>query len=127
MATPKRRTRSPKQRAAILEAQGGLCAACGEPLDAASMDLDHWNAFWISRNDTDKNLRAIHRKGCHTDKTKADKGVIGHIKRIHERLNGTRRKRKAIPSPVDRRIKSPGWRTGVKRKWPKRKMTPPPG
>ena len=99
-ARPHRRRRTPKQRAALLAGQGGLCAACGASLEPSAAHLDHWGVLWITGDDSDGAIEAI-CVPCHREKTKADQGVIGHIKRIIARQDGTRRPRKAIPQRVD--------------------------
>ena len=93
----KRRRRTPAERLAILERQGGLCAACGEALEIGDTHLDHVNPLWVSGDDTDGNLEAIH-VACHREKTPRDVKVITKIKRLIARNEGTRKARKAIPS-----------------------------
>ena len=113
---PKRGAMTPARRRRIWEAHNGLCEDCGEPVALDVADFDHRIAWWISHDDSDANLRPLHRDGCpgsHKVKTKADKGVIAHIKRIIAREEGTRRPREAIPS---KGFPKPTTKT----RWPKR-------
>ena len=90
---PARRTPlSGKQRAALADSQGNLCAACGGFLGA--FEADHDIPLWISGKDEGHVALCI---PCHRKKTaERDQPVISHIKRILARVNGTRRERKKI-------------------------------
>ena len=93
-----RRSMTPARRLRIWNAAGGLCDECGEPVSLADCDIDHRIPLWVSLDDSDSNLRVLHREDCHREKTASDKRVIAKIKRILARTDGTRRPRKAIQS-----------------------------
>ena len=106
---------TPARRLRIWEAAKGLCGVCGEPVALVDADIDHRIGVWLSRDDTDANLRPLHRETCHRPKTKLDVAIIAKVKRILAREEGTRRPRKQIQSRGFAKVKTA---------WPKRKFTP---
>lgn len=92
-ATP-RRGMNATRRARIIAAQDGKCAGCSRP---GPFDVDHRLTLWMSGPDEDHNCEALCIL-CHKRKTKADKSAIAKVKRIHARIDGTRRLRRPIPS-----------------------------
>ena len=107
-----RRPRTPKQREAILAAQAGVCGRCGLPLALKGMELDHRLPIWISGDDSDANMVALHRR-CHVEKTVFDKGDIAKAKRRQSMLVGAERKPSRLKSrnewPKGRKMQSRGF------------------
>ena len=100
---PRRRAMTAARKRRIWTLYGGLCDECGEPVALSGGTIyDHRIPFWTAPylDDDGPNVRPIH-VACDKQKTKADQGVIGHIKRLIARQDGTRRPRKAIPQRVD--------------------------
>ena len=104
---PKRPEMTRKRRAAIHAAHGGLCELCGMSVALDQCEIDHRIAWWISRDDSDDNLRPLCTRCHRTQKTPSDAPVIAHIKRIHARINGTRRDRPKIRSAGFQKGKRP--------------------
>lgn len=95
-ATPRARM-TPARRRAVIERQGPLCAVsgCCRPIE----EIDHVVPLELGGLDTLDNLAGL-CKPCHLFKTRRDLATIGKVRRLLRRLDGTRRKRKPIPSPV---------------------------
>ena len=97
---PPRKALTPKQRAELFATHKGVCHLCGEKIKAGELwDDEHVIQRWVSGDDSLANRRPAHRIKCHPAKTANDAGDRAKIKRIQDRENGTRRERKAIPSP----------------------------
>lgn len=97
---PPRKALTPKQRAELFATHKGVCHLCGEKIKAGEpWDDEHVIQRWVSGDDSLANRRPAHRLKCHPAKTANDAGDRAKIKRIQDRENGTRRERKAIPSP----------------------------
>ncbi len=94
--TPARRRPLSGRDRALADSQGNRCAACGGFLGA--FIADHEIPLWISGKDS--GFQAICRE-CDKAKTRTDKGVIGHIKRLIARIERTRRERRPIPRRVN--------------------------
>jgi hypothetical protein len=60
---------------------------------------EHVIPLEIRENANELSNRALYRKPCAAKKTPGDQSAIAKCKRIVARENGTRRERKAIPSP----------------------------
>ena len=93
----------------------GFCGECGDetPISGPGVVYDHRIPVWTGGADDDgPNMRPV-CKACDRLKTAADQGDIAKIKRIIARLDGTRRKRRAIRSkPFGKQ----------KRAWPTRRL-----
>ena len=97
---PPRKALTPKQRAELFATHRGVCHLCGGKIKAGEpWDDEHVIQRWVSGDDSLANRRPAHRLKCHPAKTANDAGDRAKIKRIQDRENGTRRERKAIPSP----------------------------
>lgn len=79
--------------------QMGRCGCgCGEKLQPMTEKVIDEHLIALGAGGTnDLSNRALFRKPCATAKTVGDKGIIGKVKRIEARENGTRRARKPIP------------------------------
>jgi len=62
-----RTLRSPRLRALIWHAQGGICTWCGEPLDEDDWEIDHPEPWRITHRTNVHELEALHRK-CNREK-----------------------------------------------------------
>lgn len=76
----KRRKLTLSEKVTILTRQA-VCAECGEPL-GLEFDWDHIQALGRDGTDTVDNIRAIHRKGCHSGKTRKDVKEIAKTRRL---------------------------------------------
>ena len=86
---------SPASKAALLERQGGVCAACGEP--GESWEYDHVIPLALGGEDSVANLEAVHT-ACHRQKTSLDVKRISKAKRLAKTQAGERsRARKGPP------------------------------
>ena len=107
----KRRVLTPTQKRMIWDDQAERCVMCDFPVTLAATEFDHFDAHWISGRNDLKNFRGL-CVPCHKIKTKADKGVIAHIKRIIKKNTEPRE-----PS----KIRSRGFaKPTVKTVWPSR-------
>lgn len=85
---PARRRYSPRQLAAVIAHQSGLCACgCGEPLVLGEIDYDHDHSLWLDGPDTLENLRALIRKH-HMIKTKVEAGIRAKCDRVRAKYEG---------------------------------------
>ena len=93
----KRRYLTAKERAAMVEAQNGLCGCgCGRPVDATTGHGEHYLCVWFGNEEKPD---AIWRTDCHKEKTARDRKAIAKTKRILAKRNGAKkRKSKPIPS-----------------------------
>lgn len=110
---PVKPSMSAARRLRIFTRDGGICEICKAKVKAGEpYDIDHRIAWAIGYDDSDDNLRTVH-KACHRDagtKTASDLKTLAKIKRIEARHNGTRRERKPIPSrPFDKPNKPFKW------------------
>lgn len=72
----KRASLTPKERAAMLVSQGGVCAECGGP---GPFDGDHTTP--VAMGNEEKPDRLICRRTCHKAKTRGDVRVISKTRR----------------------------------------------
>lgn len=95
--------------------QGGRCGCgCGEKLNALTEGCIDEHVISLGAGGTNELAnRALWRTPCAKAKTVTDKGLIGKVKRIEARENGTRRPRKAIPSA---KLQSGGFGGGPSKK-----------
>lgn len=87
-----KRNMTPKRRAAIFLAHGGLCHLCGGKIMAPQekWEVEHIIALEISGDDSDGNLAPAHVK-CHKAKTRQDAAVIAKCRRVREKHTGARK------------------------------------
>jgi 5-methylcytosine-specific restriction endonuclease McrA len=98
---------TPKRRAELLKAYGGLCAACGLPITEPGWRADHVLPIWMGGLDEISNLQPVHFI-CDLPKTAAD------IRRIAK----TKRQMKMSDPRPPSKFKSRGF-DRVKRPFPK--------
>lgn len=121
-----RRYLSAKEKAEMLLAQNGRCAACGSKLAAPNIEYDHTVAGWLVEH-REKPDRAICATPCHRDKTaKTDIPAIAKVKRLtkatDEHLNRLAEKylgfmaEQPQPKPYSHRMQSRGFRKDVRKK-----------
>lgn len=119
----KRKGFTAKQRKAVRDAFGGLCACgCEEPLEGEVWDIDHVIPIAIGGAHEPGNWVPL-IKAHHVRKTAQDRKAIAKCERIIARENGTRRERQPIhgkplqgrPFPKDLRRKFNGQVVEVKR------------
>jgi hypothetical protein len=104
---------------AFLEAHGGICYWCRLPItDLHDMDIEHVIARELGGSDEPENLKPIHRRVCHTAKSKLDKGLISKSNRVRRAHGLDPDTRKWKPKKITSRKQ---WAKGPSR-WPKRKM-----
>lgn len=84
----KRSSLTPRERAAMLRSQGGICAVCGGP---GPFDADHTDPVRLGNGE--KPDRMICRARCHKVKTKADRKLIKRIS--HLRMESGQQARRA--------------------------------
>lgn len=96
-ATP-RRPMTAVRKKRIWKARNGLCAWCKKPVPMTGelVRYDHHIPLAIGGLDEDDNIRPLHASPCDKIKTALDKKVIAKVLRLRARLEGQRRKRKAI-------------------------------
>lgn len=94
----KRGAMTPARKRRIWEAADGLCEVCGEPVDPSGPNVrfDHRIDLWTSHDDSDENLRPIHRKVCDEAKTSADLKKISKTKRLIAKREGTTKPKRPI-------------------------------
>lgn len=83
-----------KQREAILAHCGGLCGACGKPIEGP-FEIDHQIPHALGGSHDIDNFAAMH-PGCHAEKTKTDVAIIAKAKRIEKAHFGLVTRRKHI-------------------------------
>jgi hypothetical protein len=72
-------TKARRQR--IWDRDGGVCYWCtGAVVDGQPWDVEHKDAWAISRDDSDPNLGVIHRLPCHREKTDQDLARLAKAK-----------------------------------------------
>lgn len=81
----------------------------------ADTEIDHRVSLFVSGDETDDNLEALH-KACHLAKSKTDWKAHAKIKRLIARQEGTRRERKPIPSRGFSKTLSRGFDGKVRKK-----------
>lgn len=87
-----------RERAALLQAQGGLCATWG-CISTGPFDADHSTPQVWQKGKPDQLLC----KPCHKAKTKLDVGKIAKVRRIRKRAAGeTKPKRKIAGRGFDK-------------------------
>lgn len=94
-ATPRGNV-SPARRLRIWTAADGKCV-CGTPVPLSWTVLDHEIQLWLGGPDDDAQMRPLCAP-CDLTKTANDAKIRAKVKRLIARENGTRRKRKEIPS-----------------------------
>ena len=94
----KRRKMTQARRLNIWLRNDGVCGICGRQIPyGPDLEIEHPIALAHGGADSDDRLMPVHA-ACHKPKTKVDAGVTGWIKRVHARIDGTRRPRQAIQS-----------------------------
>lgn len=102
--TPRRRFTA-AQRAAFLLQHDCRCYWCGEAIIADEFDIEHVIARELMEGkdaDADENLRPIHRRPCHKEKTANDRKLIAKSNRIRRNANPETRRTTRHP------IRNPG-------------------
>lgn len=103
----------------IWEREKGICWFCTKPVPMKGPEVtyDHRIPLEISHDDSDENIFPIHRDPCDKIKTAADQARIAKTRRMGgEKGQWARRKAKGTT------LRSAGFKSGIKRKWPKRKF-----
>ena len=95
----KRGRLSQSARAALWTAHDGLCAACKCPVGLHEFQADHIISLVGGGDNLMRNWQPLCAP-CHLEKTRLDVAIGAKIKRIVARIEGTRRPRKPIPSPL---------------------------
>jgi 5-methylcytosine-specific restriction endonuclease McrA len=108
-----RRYPTPKEKAAIIARQGGICACgCGAALDGGKVEFDHELDLWThGRNDT-ANFRAL-LAPCHKAKTAKDAKARAKSKRIIAKADPVTRAARQAKKAT---IRSPGFDKTRRRK-----------
>ena len=78
-----RTLRSPRKRALIWHAQGGVCTWCGKPLGEDDWEIDHPEPWRITRRTNMHELEALHRK-CNREKGGSTPLEIKHYDRLRK-------------------------------------------
>lgn len=107
-STPRRRF-TPAQRAAFLILHGSQCYWCGEPILADEFDIEHVIARELLPGkdaDADDNLKPIHRRPCHPEKTAMDRKLIAKSNRIQRQANPETRRQTRHPIRSNRKLPS---------------------
>lgn len=96
----KRGAMTPARKRRIWEAAKGLCEVCGDPVEASgpTVRFDHRVPLWTSGDDSDANIRPIHRQRCDEKKCADDMGDIAKIKRLIAKREGTAKPKRPIPN-----------------------------
>ncbi len=113
--TPRRRFTA-DQRLAFLLLHDCRCYWCGEPILADEFDIEHVIARELMAGkdaDADENLKPIHKRPCHKEKTANDRKLIAKSNRI--RRNADPKTRRTTRHPI--RSRKAAW---PKRPFPKR-------
>ena len=98
-STPRRRFTA-DQRRAFLILHGCRCYWCGEPIFADEFDIEHVIARELLQGkdaDADENLKPIHRRPCHKEKTANDRRLIAKSNRIRRQANPETRRHTRNP------------------------------
>ena len=78
-----RRYPTPREKAAIIARQGGICACgCGGALDGQKIEFDHELDLWTHGDNSTENFRALLKVPCHKAKTAKDAKARAKSKRI---------------------------------------------
>lgn len=98
-STPRRRFNA-AQRAVFLLAHGCICYWCGEPILADEFDIEHVIARELLPGkdaDADENLKPIHKRPCHVEKTANDRKLIAKSNRIQRQADPETRRQTRHP------------------------------
>jgi 5-methylcytosine-specific restriction protein A len=91
---------TPKDRARIFAANGGICHICQGKIDGVRevFEIEHVIAWELTRDDSDDNLRPAHA-ACHKRKTHGeDRPAINQAKRREAKHTGAIRPKQSIRS-----------------------------
>lgn len=118
MKRANRKRLTPKQRAEMWQAQGGLCGCgCGMALNYRGKGDTGEHVWWFVSLGNDKLPDALYRRECALKKTNGPRGdinTIAHVKRLRDgRTQHDRRNERGPKLVSNTKLQSPGFPTHI--------------
>ena len=94
----RRRSWTPKRRAALFDANKGVCHICGAKIDGAreAWDVEHIIPVALGGDDDESNCAPAHKR-CHKIKTAKDAANLAKSNRVRAKHFGAHKPRSILP------------------------------